>query len=367
MNKINRYNLLGVVAVLMVSFFPACNNDTPDDPEKLALEFDSSINNENWEDDARTIKDSDDLSILGFSQDDEITVDAWSIPMGQNQASSSPNFMNGQIMTYNSSSEWEYSPLKYWSNTIGDRRAFFAYHLAGATNLSINKNLDNSTTGYPTITFTEANKKCDILATPLTLSDKSSLVNGKVPLQFRHIMARIKMEVRYWDEEYSRGDWDKIVIKNIVFWNYPKGARFKGFDLSNNPIWEITNYPTGSGLYVINEENPITIDWGENYTPLTDATQFHYPFVCKHADANNLTHVDNAKFGFYVYKEKADGTQEKLFGNTDYIEQWFDTEIVGGKSYTFKVTITPKNQVILDLESNWWNDTENNGDANFLQ
>ena len=209
----------------------SCNDDAPDaGSDKLPIKISAIIDDLSGAK-SRVANDANDDKQSYFEKDDEITVDAWSIPLGQNQASSSPNFMNGQIMTYNSSSEWEYSPLKYWSNTTGDRLAFFAYHLAGATNLSIDKNLDNSTTGYPTITFTEANKKCDILATPLTLSDKSSLVNGEVPLQFRHIMARIKMEVRYWDEEYSRGDWDKIVIKNIIFWSFfnKKRSLRKGF------------------------------------------------------------------------------------------------------------------------------------------
>lgn len=359
MNKINRYNLLGVVAVLMVSFFPACNNDAPDVPEKLALEFDSSINNENWEEQSRVVKDSN-ISILDFSEGDTIRVDLWSLPSGSSSTTDDPDLMRKQLMTY-TSSQWDYSPKQYWTNVVDDRLVVFAHYLAGATNCVVDENWDPSS-GYPTIRFTKYNCNSDILVSPIKFLDKSDLENGKIKLNFRHIMTRLNMDVRYYGDEAGKGEYNSIFLEKVTFWNFPNVATFTGFD-GEKPMWKDVSYTTKGWA----DETGYTIEWGDSYKRLHDFTQFHYPFVCKHYDANNPTHGRNAKIGFTVKKINALGDKDKLYADTAYVEKWFDAEIEGGKSYTFKVTITPKNQVILDLESNWWNDTENNGDANFLK
>ena len=353
MNKINRYNLLGVVAVLMVSFFPACNNDTPDAPEKLALEFESSINNNNGGEQARVINED---GVDKFVNGDEIVVDMWHT-YNNADATGTPNFMNRKTMTYEDGS-WIYSPKQYWPNNSGEKMSAVAFYLAGAKNYTINDDLSNSLRN-PYLEFSESNKLCDILASPMVSLSRVELENGKIPLKFYHIMAKLKVNVRYWQEGVNKPeDWEKIYIESIAFWNNPKKAIFKGFnkegDGTYTPIWEITEYAKGSGVWVVQNR---TLEWGADYTEV--GTQYHYPFVCVHSS----NHPDNAKLGFELYNENAEGKRD-TYGKTyegNNIEKWFDAEIKGGYTYNIYVTIQPNYDIVLELKKDdvslgWDND-----------
>lgn len=346
-------------AMLVALGFTACNEAAPDAPEdKVLLSLSTSLNNDNWEDESRVNRDDNERSILSFAEGDTIRVDAWYMPQGGSSATDEPDVFRKQLMTY-TNSLWDYSPKKYWTNIIGDKMAFFAYYLDGA-NCIVHEDW-NSSSGYPKMEFVGPNKYCDILVAPVKILSKEELVEGKVPLQFNHIMSRFKFEIRYWDTEEDNQEWTKLFIEKIIFWNHPKSANFLGFD-SGVAKWEITDYPTGSGVGVIND---VTVSWGENFTPLPEATQFHYPFVCKHASDQD-GHIDNAKLGFTVYKENENGDRVNLSGSKNYFELYFDEVIEAGKTYVFKISIKPNNGIELTVSveksggaTDWWTSGSN--------
>lgn len=346
MNKIKRYNLLGVLAVLMVSLLASCNNDAPDQPDRLPIEIEASVNGVK----SRVINDGNG-SILDFSEGDTIRVDLWSLPSGASSTTDDPDLMRKQLMTY-TGSEWDYSPKQYWSNTSGDRLVIFAYYLDGAPNCVVKEDWDSSS-GYPTIEFSGYNFDSDVLVAPVRFLAKSDLENGKIKLDFRHIMTRLKMEVRYWDDEEQPNDRNSIFLEKVTYWNCVNKGTFIGFDSTGTPKWENIEYTTG-GWSISNSQNGYVIPWGETYMPLEGFTQYHYPFVGRHADADNPYEGKNSKFGFDI-KNSEDDTSKK------YIERWFDGTFEAGKSYTFKVTLKLNNDIVLDIEedknNNWWSES----------
>lgn len=365
MNK-KIYIMLGMTILLMVSSFVACNNDSPDFLGKLPIEIDASVTGGEKDKSSRVIKnDVDNRSITAFSEGDTIRVDMWRMPKGQGSSTSQPDIMRKQLMTY-TGTDWDYSPKKFWSDSVGDRMAVFAYYLNGATNCVVHEDWDE-TSGYPTISFSNENRHRDILVSPVLILGKDGLENGKIPLTFYHVMARFEIWIRYWDDSVDDpGEWTSLYLEDMDFWNHPRGANFKGFDNEMVPQWEVTDYPTGKGVNVTGDK---TIPWGEEYVHIPDATQFHYPFVCKHASAQD-GHIDNAKFGLTVYKQNENGDRVNLTHDKNYFEKYFDTEIVGGCNYVFYITINPHNLVVLDIEKEdnseaWWTGTHTDTNVTF--
>mgnify|MGYP006969190192 CR=1 FL=1 len=76
----------------------SCNEDVPGgDADKMMVDISASVANDNWNDDSRTVKDTDGISILSFENNDKIVVDAWYFPRVKNGVDpSAPNFMQQQ-------------------------------------------------------------------------------------------------------------------------------------------------------------------------------------------------------------------------------------------------------------------------------
>ena len=193
MNKINRYNLLVVLAVLMVSLFQACNDDAPEQRDRLPVKFSGTVKNDNSGDAARAIKAADGLVVLDFSDGDEIILDAWRVRY--NEIPNKPDFIYHEPLIRNNG-VWEYTALgKYWSET--DTLAFFAAYLPDATRYTISEECNSY--GYPTIEFDCRNVDGgdyakDFLATPMTYHTQSTLIDGKVPLQFKARWTKSRMK-----------------------------------------------------------------------------------------------------------------------------------------------------------------------------
>ncbi|MGM9860110.1 MAG: fimbrillin family protein, partial [Muribaculaceae bacterium] len=101
------------------------------------------------------------------------------------------NFMKNQEVTY--STDWTYSPLKYWPNNPGDKVTFFAYAPYNVTGATL-------TPDAGTITFTVADAVAE--QKDLTVSDASSTQNlakqaftGKVEFNFKHVLSRVGLNV----------------------------------------------------------------------------------------------------------------------------------------------------------------------------
>lgn len=291
-NRISRYLVLLATLVLFVTFM-SCNEDVPGgDADKMMVDISASVANDNWNDDSRTVKDTDGISILSFENNDKIVVDAWYFPRVKNGVDpSAPNFMQQQEMSYVSENgTWAYSPIKYWPN---DKLIFFAYHLAGSRWCTIS--YDDPESDYPTFTFDyrdvfDGDWANDILVAPITTVNRNELVDGKAPLQFRHIMSKVKMYVRYLHEDGTDDKDEMIYLNRVNLYGYPGYAKFKGFNESLEPIWEVIELKGG----VIYDDTGYAIKAGEEYTELPGFTHFNYPWRTYNPNTGN--YVSNFSF-----------------------------------------------------------------------
>lgn len=126
---------------------------------------------------------------------------------GFNAASSTPNFMYKQEMDRQmGSSNWTYSPTKYWPVNSSDKVSFFAYapNAQGVTPSSQDK------PGYPEFDYKvpplEANQRDLLLSDPIM--DKNG---GTVPFIFKHTLTLVKFIIKNGD-----GDGTTKTVSNFT-------------------------------------------------------------------------------------------------------------------------------------------------------
>lgn len=105
-----------------------------------------------------------------------------------------PNFMYNQLVE--KSGTWTYAPLKYWPNTTGDKLTFFAYapHTDN-TNNSLLVATDNTTAGYPTLSYTvptDAANQIDLLAA-VPLKDKTR--GSELSFNMGHVLTHVSFKL----------------------------------------------------------------------------------------------------------------------------------------------------------------------------
>ena len=145
---------------------------------------------------------------------------------------------SNNVTTY-STTDWTYSPVKYWPNNPGDKLTFFAYapyddadnnaNASGYDNIVFN--IQNAMLGDPIITFSvnsEVQHQQDLLISKTRNIDKVKntsqngvTVTDKVNFQFAHALARIGFTVKAITDEVSATDkkLDEntiIVLKNVI-------------------------------------------------------------------------------------------------------------------------------------------------------
>lgn len=186
----------------------------------------------------------DQIGVFGFYHNGSESADgAW------NAASSIPNYMYNQLMTYNATtSAWEYSPVKYWPNENGDGSAhkdklsFWGYYPHGAAGLSFRAHgstaaYSNTTSGLPDLYFTQnatPASQVDLMVSDLRSdlyknddSGHGNLTDGEVELTFSHAMARVNLEVKkdITDEATSLSDYI-VTITGISIGNLYETATY---------------------------------------------------------------------------------------------------------------------------------------------
>ena len=119
-------------------------------------------------------------------------------------ANPTPNFMWNQKVEWKASPDrWEYTPVKYWPNTPSEKLSFFAYapyeaKPAGGTNYI--KLSDQTTGGYPTITFTlqdAANNMTDLVVADAKDKKKE---DGSVSFAMSHVLSRALFQAKLSSE-----------------------------------------------------------------------------------------------------------------------------------------------------------------------
>lgn len=114
-----------------------------------------------------------------------------------NYTSTEPNFMYNTKVAYNSSSEWDYSPVKYWSTTSTDQYSFFAYspyaESAGGNGITVS---GNDVVGTPYLTFTLASTQATMvdLVAGQNMDIKKSDNSGEVSINFKHQLTRLNFK-----------------------------------------------------------------------------------------------------------------------------------------------------------------------------
>lgn len=117
-----------------------------------------------------------------------------------------PNFMYNQKVKYESS-EWKYSPLKYWPNEYGsgavstatDKLTFFAYapYVATVGDEGVTAFSANTATGDPTVSFkvpAKAEEQIDLMYSNADLKNKTKMaVAGKVKFTFTHALSNLSI------------------------------------------------------------------------------------------------------------------------------------------------------------------------------
>ena len=115
-------------------------------------------------------------------------------------SSHTPNFMYNQKVEWKTSPDrWEYTPVKYWPNTPSEKLSFFAYapyeeKPAGGTNYI--KLSEQTTGGYPTITFTlqdVANNMTDLVVADAKDKKKE---DGSVSFTMAHVLSRALFQAK---------------------------------------------------------------------------------------------------------------------------------------------------------------------------
>ncbi|MDR3118312.1 MAG: fimbrillin family protein [Mediterranea sp.] len=108
-----------------------------------------------------------------------------------------PDFMYKQAMTWNNTtSKWEYTPVKYWpgkvDNTNYGKVTFFAYAPTTA-NPTVSAKTAN---GAPTITYTLPNSSTDQLDLLADVLADKTYSGGTVKLIFNHLLSRIDFKAQ---------------------------------------------------------------------------------------------------------------------------------------------------------------------------
>lgn len=118
-------------------------------------------------------------------------------------ATATPNFMYNQKVEYKSVA-WEYTPMKYWPNTEGDKISFFAYAPYKTASNGIDLTAATAT-GAPTMRFTLQTKPedmVDLVATNATQTAGDAKTidltrsTAKVPFKFKHVLTRASFKAK---------------------------------------------------------------------------------------------------------------------------------------------------------------------------
>lgn len=127
---------------------------------------------------------------LSFDKNDAIGVFAYL------NSSDTPNFMNNQKVTYDGAN-WNYSPVKYWPNNEADKLSFYAYYPHRESSDGDTIKAISSSNDKLTINYCCPNANIDLMASEPVSGLTYTSGQGKVPLKFQHLLARVKFTFTY--------------------------------------------------------------------------------------------------------------------------------------------------------------------------
>lgn len=302
-----------------------------------------------------------------FIENDKINVDAWHFRDLDGVRKTETRFFDSQEMTYDGSSSWIYSPVKYWPNVVDEKLAVCAYLVCPTTTSKYSETKDDVTTSYSycevdvdhekgySMTFRKCGLLDDVLVAPLTEMSRSELVEGKIPLKFYHILAQIKVRARYIPTEGSPAEDNYLTIKRVEFNYYSEAGTFTGFA-------EVDGVPTaqwsgvklnGNSLY---DPSEVRIDANQEFKYLDGMEFCQIPFTSPTYDADYAKDMRCSTLEFHVTYDNENYPPLSLGDtNNDGIIEYINAlsykkevefTLQAGKTTTFDVTFNGKDIVV---------------------
>ena len=208
-----KFYLLGIIASAALAMTSCSSDEVTDNggANSQAIEFGTYVGRDAQVRSANAITSDDDLKKTGNG----FGVFAFYTGQGAFAAATTPNFMNNQQVKWNTGdSKWEYSPLKYWPNTPGDKVSFFAYapydaNKQWSTDSKIDYEVKNNVT-----------EQVDLLFAPGVKDVQKQNISNNVTFTFKHALARIGFSVAYAADQTAEGGTldaaTKITINKVV-------------------------------------------------------------------------------------------------------------------------------------------------------
>lgn len=232
----------------MANVCSSCSDSSiPGTDDNNAVQFSATISSDNdWNPLSRYTGDETDM--VSFSKGQKIGVFGFYLPNGTTTIGE-PNFMYNQEMSFNGT-DWEYSPIKYWPNNQGDKLAFWAYYPFNASGVKVGVNLDN---GKPKFVFYDEFIGEDFLVSDIVEESKIGVAE-KVPLLFRHIKGKLKLQVKV--NPYIDIPAPIIKVSHASVGNIPLYGIFHGFDENGVAIWtDVVHNKRDENGNIIYEQN----------------------------------------------------------------------------------------------------------------
>ena len=178
----------------------------------VPVRFASSVKAPETKTTAAYFGNGDQIGVFGYYHDNS----TWD---GETDADINiPDYMYDQCMTYDGSSAWAYSPIKYWPNeTDVDLLSFWAYFPHGSDkldfrNAGVATPFSNTSTGIPDVSLSGFDGSIDFMTSDLAKdyvygtaagTNPNVAVDGKVPLQFHHRLSAVSFKARSTTPESS--------------------------------------------------------------------------------------------------------------------------------------------------------------------
>lgn len=315
MNRIKVYIVQSILLLTMSGVVSCENNiltDAPNNSSSNEVRISATIGDGNWNALSRRDITYDGVVFDEFQPNHTIGVFGYYIPYGTElEAGDEPDFMNNQPMTYDGTT-WNYSPVKYWPNNPGDRLAFWAYYPHNMKGMDVAYNIE---TRQPRISF--ANDSYfyeDVMVADMVTSEKMA-VNGSVPLNFRHIMSKVNLIIKFGSFKETDGSQSipnpTLKLKDVKYHNIPVAGTFTGFDADGLAQWEDIVFKKDDNISLWVDRAIYELKPGEEVFIDQDYT-FFIPFYVNHLSfvplivpgeggtAGNKYHDDN---GLGTYDE----------------------------------------------------------------
>lgn len=253
-------------ALLIAAIFAtSCSDEaTPINNDNNVVQIATQINSAtDWNPLSRGTGDESDK--ISFVSGDKIGVFAYYLPNGVTAITGEPDFMYNQEMTFNGT-DWIYSPIKYWPNNQGDQLAFWAYYPYGVDRLTYSINPE---TKLPNLII-DGCYGTDVLVADL-ISESKSAIDNKVTLSFRHIMAKLCVQIEVPD--FLDKDIPPVTVEVKEIWHheFANYGTFVGFDNDGTPQW----VDVSDKMVSISDKKNYTINTGE--TIILDEITTYYP------------------------------------------------------------------------------------------